>query len=171
MCQLAQTSRDYSVPYRGVIRHKNHRISLGIRHKNHHNQRPSATQSPACTGCVELAALRAPCLLRRRVASQPLASRALVASQLVRFADSALRARWYQSHWRRKKCMIIMQNPRVLYSINVITHIIIIQICGSASPNICVSTFPNICGSENPPFRIFVVLRARLSEYLWFQVL
>ena len=39
-------------------------------------------------------ALRAPCLLRRLVASQLLASRALVASQLVRFADSVLRTSW-----------------------------------------------------------------------------
>ena len=39
-----------------------------------------------------LTALRAPCLLRRLVASQLLASRALVASQLVRFADLAVPA-------------------------------------------------------------------------------
>ena len=41
-----------------------------------------------------LTALRAPCLLRRPVASQLLASRALVASQLVRFADLAVPASW-----------------------------------------------------------------------------
>ena len=39
-------------------------------------------------------ALRAPRLLRRLVASQLLASRALVASQLVRFAGSVLRTSW-----------------------------------------------------------------------------
>ena len=39
-------------------------------------------------------AMRAPCLLRRLVASQLLALRALVASQLVRFTDSVLRTSW-----------------------------------------------------------------------------
>ena len=92
--------------------------------KNHNNQRPSATQSTACTGCVELAALRAPCLLRRLVASQLLASRALVASQLVRFADSVLRTSWDQVVGGEKTQYIIMQNPRVLYSINVITQFV-----------------------------------------------
>ena len=44
--------------------------------------------------CGTLTALRAHCLLRRLVASQLLASRALVASQLVRFEDTAVPASW-----------------------------------------------------------------------------
>ena len=53
-------------------------------------------QFTACTSyrCGILTALRAPCLLRTLVASQLLASRALVASQLVRFVDSAVPASW-----------------------------------------------------------------------------
>ena len=52
-----------------------------------------ATQSPASTGCLTHC-----CAARTGSASQTVASRALVASQLVCFADSALRASVSVSH-------------------------------------------------------------------------
>ena len=57
-----------------------------------------ATQSPASTGCVAHCCAARTGSASQTVAPQPLASRALVASQLVCFADSALRASVSASH-------------------------------------------------------------------------